>query len=169
MSRSAVCAPSHPIGETTRISAPSWTKLIALPELSFRRSSHLIEEKLRQARLGGPIPPYAQGYDAFCSSPAPLMESTPMTRAASAPSYRRPTWRGSSGQTTSSDHRGLAASQLAVAPLDSLSNGLYVAPASPTLHTHSHDTDSISGIATCWTLGNQSPESSRETGPANAH
>lgn len=87
---------------------------------------------LRQARLGGPITPYAQGYDAldlFASSANGVNASD----SASIRTFvENANFEGLLGtyDYTSSDHEGLAASQLTVAPLDSLSNGLYVVAAS---------------------------------------
>jgi ABC-type branched-subunit amino acid transport system substrate-binding protein len=87
---------------------------------------------LHQARLGGPITPYAQGYDAlhlFASSANGVNASD----TASIRTFtENANFEGLLGtyDYTSSDHEGLAASQLTVAPLDSLSNGLYVVAAS---------------------------------------
>lgn len=87
---------------------------------------------LRQARLGGPITPYAQGYDAlqlFASSANGVNASD----SASIRTFtENANFEGLLGtyDYTSSNHEGLAASELTVAPLDSLSNGLYVTAAS---------------------------------------
>jgi branched-chain amino acid transport system substrate-binding protein len=87
---------------------------------------------LHLARLGGPITPYAQGYDAVQL----LASAANGVNAYDSGSIRTFTenanFEGLLGtyDYTSSDHEGLAASQLAVAPLDSLSNGLYVVAAS---------------------------------------
>ena len=86
---------------------------------------------LHQARLGGPITPYAQGYDAlhlFASSANGVNASD----SASIRTFiENANFEGLLGtyDYTSSDHEGLAASELTVAPLDSLSNGLYVVTA----------------------------------------
>jgi ABC-type branched-subunit amino acid transport system substrate-binding protein len=83
---------------------------------------------LREARLDGAITPYAQGYDAvqlFASAASGV-------NAYDAGSIRtfieNANFQGLLGtyNYTSSDHEGLAASQFTVAPLNSLSNGLYV-------------------------------------------
>jgi ABC-type branched-subunit amino acid transport system substrate-binding protein len=87
---------------------------------------------LHQTRLDGPITPYAEGYDAlqlFASSANGVNASdTASIRTFS----ENANFEGLLGTYaySSSDHEGLAASQLAVAPLDSLSNGLYVVTAS---------------------------------------
>jgi ABC-type branched-subunit amino acid transport system substrate-binding protein len=87
---------------------------------------------LHQARLSGPITPYAQGYDAvelFASSANGV-------NAYDSGSIRtfieNANFEGLLGSYnyTSSEHQGLAASQLTVTPLDSLSDGLYVVAAS---------------------------------------
>ncbi len=87
---------------------------------------------LHQARLGGPITPYAQGYDAlqlFASAANGVNADDPGSIRTF---IENANFEGLLGtyDYTSSDHEGLAASQLAVAPLDSLSNGLYVVAAS---------------------------------------
>ena len=87
---------------------------------------------LHQSRLGGPITPYAQGYDALHL----FSSSANGVNASDSASIRTFTenanFEGLLGTYayTSSDHEGLAASELTVAPLDSLSNGLYVVTAS---------------------------------------
>ena len=87
---------------------------------------------LHQARLGGPITPYAQGYDAlqlFASSVNGVNAYDPGSVSTF---IENENFEGLLGtyDYTSSDHEGLAASQLTVAPLDSMSNGLYVLAAS---------------------------------------
>jgi ABC-type branched-subunit amino acid transport system substrate-binding protein len=83
---------------------------------------------LDQSRLRGPITPYAQGYDGlhlFSSSANGVNASD----SASIRTFiENANFEGLLGtyDYTSSDHEGLAASQFTVAPLDSLSNGLYV-------------------------------------------
>ena len=87
---------------------------------------------LHEARLDGPITPYAQGYDAlqlFASS----ANGVDADDSGSIRTFiENANFEGLLGtyDYTSSDHEGLAASQLAVAPLTSLSNGLYVAAVS---------------------------------------
>ncbi|HXN63613.1 MAG TPA: ABC transporter substrate-binding protein [Acidimicrobiales bacterium] len=84
---------------------------------------------LHQAGLDGPITPYAQGYDAvqlFASA----ANGVDADDSGSVRTFiENANFEGLLGtyDYTSSDHEGLAASQLAVAPLASLSNGLYVA------------------------------------------
>lgn len=86
---------------------------------------------LHRARLDGPITPYAQGYDAlrlFASS----VNGVDAYDSGSVRTFiENANFEGLLGtyDYTSSNHTGLAASQLAVAPLDSLSNGLYVVAA----------------------------------------
>ncbi len=87
---------------------------------------------LHQAQLGGPITPYAQGYDAlqlFASAANGVNAYDPGSIRTF---IENANFEGLLGtyDYTSSDHEGLAASQLTVAPLDSLSNGLYVVAAS---------------------------------------
>jgi ABC-type branched-subunit amino acid transport system substrate-binding protein len=87
---------------------------------------------LRQARLGGAITPYAQGYDAlklFASAANGVDAYDPGSVRTF---IENANFEGLLGtyDYTSGDHEGLAASQLTVAPLDSLSNGLYVVAAS---------------------------------------
>jgi hypothetical protein len=87
---------------------------------------------LDQSRLRGPITPYAQGYDGlhlFSSSANGVNASD----SASIRTFiENANFEGLLGTYayTSSDHEGLAAPELTVAPLDSLSNGLYVVTAS---------------------------------------
>ncbi len=89
---------------------------------------------LHQARLGGPITPYAQGYDAvqlFASA----ANGVDADDSGSIRTFiENANFEGLLGtyDYTSSNHEGLAASQLAVVRLDSLSNGLYVVAARST-------------------------------------
>ncbi|MGP0030208.1 MAG: ABC transporter substrate-binding protein [Acidimicrobiales bacterium] len=83
---------------------------------------------LDQARLDGPLTPYAQGYDAvqlFASSANGVDAYDPGSIRTF---IENTNFEGLLGtyDYTSSDHEGLAASQLTVAALNSLSNGLYV-------------------------------------------
>jgi branched-chain amino acid transport system substrate-binding protein len=83
---------------------------------------------LHQAQLGGPITPYAQGYDAlqlFASAANGVNASDP---ASIRTFIENANFEGLLGtyDYTASDHEGLAATQLTLAPLDSLSDGLYV-------------------------------------------
>jgi branched-chain amino acid transport system substrate-binding protein len=87
---------------------------------------------LHQARLGGPITPYAQGYDAlqlFASAANGVNAYDPGSIRTF---IENANFEGLLGtyDYTSSDHEGLAASQLTLAPLDALSDGLYVVAAS---------------------------------------
>ncbi len=83
---------------------------------------------LHQARLGGAITPYAQGYDAL----EVFANAANGVNADDTGSIRtfieNANFEGLLGtyDYTSSVHGGLAASQLTVAPLGSLSNGFYV-------------------------------------------
>jgi ABC-type branched-subunit amino acid transport system substrate-binding protein len=83
---------------------------------------------LRQARLGGPITPYAQGYDAVQLFAGAANGVNAYDSGSVRTFIENANFEGLLGtyDYTSSDHEGLAASQLAIAPLDSLSNGLYV-------------------------------------------
>ena len=83
---------------------------------------------LHQARLGGPITPYAQGYDALQLFASAANGVNAYDSGSIRTFIENANFEGLLGtyDYTSSDHGGLAASQLAVAPLDSLSNGLYV-------------------------------------------
>jgi ABC-type branched-subunit amino acid transport system substrate-binding protein len=87
---------------------------------------------LHQARLGGPITPYAQGYDALQLFASAANGVNADDSGSIRTFIENANFEGLLGtyDYTSSDHEGLAASQLAVAPLDSLSNGLYVVAAS---------------------------------------
>ncbi len=87
---------------------------------------------LHQARLGGPITPYAQGYDALQLFASAANGVNADDSGSIRTFIENANFEGLLGtyDYTSSDHGGLAASQLAVAPLDSLSNGLYVVAAS---------------------------------------
>jgi branched-chain amino acid transport system substrate-binding protein len=83
---------------------------------------------LHQTRLSGPITPYAQGYDAlqlFASAANGVNADDPGSIRTF---IENANFEGILGtyDYTSSDHEGLAASQLAVVPLSSLSDGLYV-------------------------------------------
>jgi branched-chain amino acid transport system substrate-binding protein len=87
---------------------------------------------LHQPRLGGPITPYAQGYDALQLF-ASAANGVDADDSGSVRTFiENANFEGLLGtyNYTSSDHQGLASTQLAVVPLDSLSNGLYVATAS---------------------------------------
>ena len=86
---------------------------------------------LHESRLVGPITPYAQGYDAlelFASAANGVNAYDPGSIRTF---VENANFEGVLGtyDYTSSDHEGLAASQLTVVPLNSLSNGFYVAPA----------------------------------------
>ena len=87
---------------------------------------------LHQARLGGPITPYAQGYDALQLFASAANGVNAYDSGSVRTFIENANFEGLLGtyDYTSSNHEGLAASQLAVAPLDSLSNGLYVVAAS---------------------------------------
>jgi ABC-type branched-subunit amino acid transport system substrate-binding protein len=87
---------------------------------------------LHQARLGGPITPYAQGYDALQLFAGAANGVNASDTASVRTFIENANFEGLLGtyDYTSSGHEGLAASQLTVAPLDSLSNGLYVEAAS---------------------------------------
>jgi ABC-type branched-subunit amino acid transport system substrate-binding protein len=83
---------------------------------------------LHQARLGGPITPYAQGYDAiqlFASAASGVNAYDPGSIRTF---IENANFEGLLGtyNYTSSHHEGLPASQFTVAPLNSLSDGLYV-------------------------------------------
>jgi ABC-type branched-subunit amino acid transport system substrate-binding protein len=83
---------------------------------------------LNQAQLDGPITPYAQGYDAVQLFASAANGVNAYDSGSVRTFIENANFEGLLGtyDYTSSDHEGLAASQLAVAPLDSLSNGLYV-------------------------------------------
>jgi ABC-type branched-subunit amino acid transport system substrate-binding protein len=87
---------------------------------------------LHQARLGGPITPYAQGYDALQLFASAANGVDAYDSGSVRTFIENANFEGLLGtyDYTSSDHEGLAASQLTVAPLTSLSNGLYVVAAS---------------------------------------
>jgi ABC-type branched-subunit amino acid transport system substrate-binding protein len=87
---------------------------------------------LHQARLGGPITPYAQGYDALQLFASAANGVNAYDSGSIRTFIENTNFEGVLGtyDYTSSDHEGLAASQLTVVPLNSLSNGLYVVPAS---------------------------------------
>ena len=96
---------------------------------SFRarilRTLHLV-------RLDGPITPYAQGDDALQLFASAANGVNASDSGSIRTFIENANFEGLLGTYayTSSNHEGLAASQLAVAPLDSLSNGLYVVAAS---------------------------------------
>ena len=87
---------------------------------------------LHQARLGGPITPYAQGYDALQLFASAANGVNASDTASIRTFIENANFEGLLGtyDYTSSAHEGLAASELTVAPLDSLSDGLYVVAAS---------------------------------------
>jgi ABC-type branched-subunit amino acid transport system substrate-binding protein len=87
---------------------------------------------LHQARLGGPITPYAQGYDALQLFASAANGVNADDSGSIRTFIENANFEGLLGtyDYTAGDHEGLAASQLAIAPLDSLSNGLYVVAAS---------------------------------------
>ncbi len=83
---------------------------------------------LHRTRLGGPITPYAQGYDALQLF-ANAANGVDAYDAGSVRTFmENANFEGLLGtyDYTSGAHQGLAASQLTIAPLDALSNGLYV-------------------------------------------
>ena len=83
---------------------------------------------LHRARLGSPITPYAQGYDALQLFASAANGVNAYDSGSIRTFIENANFEGLLGiyDYTSSDHEGLAATQLTVAPLDSLSNGLYV-------------------------------------------
>ena len=83
---------------------------------------------LHQAQLGGPITPYAQGYDAVHLFASAANGVNADDSGSIRTFIENANFEGLLGtyDYTSGDHEGLAASQLAVAPIDSLSSGLYV-------------------------------------------
>jgi ABC-type branched-subunit amino acid transport system substrate-binding protein len=87
---------------------------------------------LHQARLSGPITPYAQGYDAVQLFASAANGVNAYDSGSIRTFIENANFEGLLGSYdyTSGDHEGLAASQLTVAPLDSLSDGLFVVPAS---------------------------------------
>jgi ABC-type branched-subunit amino acid transport system substrate-binding protein len=87
---------------------------------------------LHQARLDGSITPYAQGYDALQLFASAANGVNASDSASIRTFIENANFEGLLGtyDYTSSNHEGLAASQLTVAPLNSLSNGLYVVTAS---------------------------------------
>ena len=101
------------------------TRRVPTSVASFRAR---VLSALHLARLRGPITPYAQGYDAlqlFASSANGVNAYDPGSVRTF---IENANFQGLLGtyDYTSSDHQGLAASQFTVAPLTSLSNGLYV-------------------------------------------
>jgi ABC-type branched-subunit amino acid transport system substrate-binding protein len=92
---------------------------------SFRA---LVLRALHQARLGGPITTYAEGYDALQLFASAANGVNAYDTGSIRTFIENANFEGLLGTYTytSSDHMGLAASQFAVAPLSSLSNGLYV-------------------------------------------
>jgi ABC-type branched-subunit amino acid transport system substrate-binding protein len=86
---------------------------------------------LHQAKLGGPITPYAQGYDAVELSASAANGVDAYDSGSISTFIENANFEGLLGSYdyTSGHHEGLAASQLTVAPLDSLSDGLYVVTA----------------------------------------
>jgi ABC-type branched-subunit amino acid transport system substrate-binding protein len=87
---------------------------------------------LHQARLGGPITPYAQGYDALQLFASSANGVDAYDSGSIRTFIENANFEGLLGSYdyTSGVHQGLAASQLTVAPLDSLSDGVYVAATS---------------------------------------
>jgi ABC-type branched-subunit amino acid transport system substrate-binding protein len=87
---------------------------------------------LNQARLGGPITPYAQGYDAVQLFASAANGVDAYDSGSVRTFIENANFEGLLGSYdyTQGKHQGLAASQLTVAPLDSLSDGLYVVSAS---------------------------------------
>jgi branched-chain amino acid transport system substrate-binding protein len=83
---------------------------------------------LHQPRLGAPITPYAQGYDAVQLFASAANGVNAYDSGSIRTFIENANFDGLLGtyDFTSSDHEGLAASQFTVAPLESLSNGLYV-------------------------------------------
>ena len=87
---------------------------------------------LHQAQLGGPITPFAQGYDALQLFASAANGVDAYDSGSIRTFIENANFGGLLGtyDYTSTDHEGLAASQLTMAPLDSLSDGLYVVAAS---------------------------------------
>jgi ABC-type branched-subunit amino acid transport system substrate-binding protein len=82
---------------------------------------------LHQARLGGPITPYAQGYDAVQLFASAANGVDAYDSGSIRTFIENANFEGLLGSYDYSEgnHEGLPASQLTVAPLDSLSDGLY--------------------------------------------
>ena len=100
--------------------------------LSLQSFRARVLRTLHQARLGGPITPYAQGYDAVQLFASAANGVNAYDAGSIRTFIENANFEGLLGtyDYTSSDHEGLAPSQFTVAPLDSLSNGLYVVAAS---------------------------------------
>jgi branched-chain amino acid transport system substrate-binding protein len=83
---------------------------------------------LHQARLAGPITPYAEGYDAIQLFGSAVNGVNAYDPGSIRTFIENANFEGLLGtyDYTASNHEGLAASQFTVAPLNSLSNGLYV-------------------------------------------
>jgi branched-chain amino acid transport system substrate-binding protein len=83
---------------------------------------------LHQARLGGPITPYAEGYDALQLFAGAANGVDAYDSGSVRTFIENANFNGLLGtyDYTSTNHEGLAASQFAVVPLGSQSNGLYV-------------------------------------------
>ncbi len=83
---------------------------------------------LHQARLGGPITPYAEGYDAIQLFGSAADGVNAYDPGSIRTFIENANFQGLLGtyNYTSNNHEGLAASQFTVAPLSSLSNGFYV-------------------------------------------
>jgi ABC-type branched-subunit amino acid transport system substrate-binding protein len=83
---------------------------------------------LHQTRFGGPITPYVEGYDAVQLFGSAANGVNAYDPGSIRTFVENANFEGLLGtyDYTASDHAGLAASQLTVAPLASLSNGLYV-------------------------------------------
>lgn len=97
---------------------------------SFRaRVLHVLHE----TRIGGPITPYAQGYDALQLFANAANGVNAYDSGSIRTFVENANFAGLLGtyEYTSNYHEGLAASQLTVAPVDALSNGLYHVAAAP--------------------------------------
>jgi ABC-type branched-subunit amino acid transport system substrate-binding protein len=94
---------------------------------SFRGA---VLRSLHQDRLDSPLTTYAQGYDALQLFASAANGVNAFDAGSVRTFIENANFNGLLGtyDYTSSDHEGLAASQFTVAPLNSLSNGLYVVP-----------------------------------------
>jgi ABC-type branched-subunit amino acid transport system substrate-binding protein len=131
---SAQTAPTLPTAAVHRVQVivPKSLMISRHVPLSLASFRARVLHALNQARLDGPITPYAQGYDAvqlFANAANGVNAYDPGSVRTF---IENANFEGLLGtyNYTSNSHEGLAASQFTVAALDSLSNGLYVVVAS---------------------------------------
>jgi ABC-type branched-subunit amino acid transport system substrate-binding protein len=123
-------APVLPTGAVSRVQVIVPKSLVVSRRVPVHLESFRarVLRALHHTQLGGPITPYAQGYDAVQLFASSANGVNAYDSGSIRTFIENANFEGLLGSYayTSGNHQGLAASQLTVAPLDSLSDGLYV-------------------------------------------